>query len=256
MSHLGLTSVRPFQLGLIPVCLIILQSAVAFEDLDRAIMRLGAEDYDEREAATEELGTLSAGYARVFLKLSSAIKDPEIRDRLGLAARKIFERQMGAKDERWLRLHGSLRISYQPHFLATFRGGEKEREPLGMAVCWVDSDGPSDNRLRIWDVITQIDGVKLGARDIDQLVKPGGAYELTVRRFADKALISERDYVTAEDSEFEELKIKVVAGWRSPHQVDQESARGVMTMLWQEFLEDYQNPQDGKYAALKSSGQR
>jgi len=219
-------------------------------ELDDAILRLGAEDYDEREAATEYLGSMSAGYARLFLKLASSISDPEIRDRLNAAAKMIFERQIGAKDERWLRLHGSLGISYHVHYLEKISEGGKDREALGMAVSWVDENGPSDNRLQTWDVITEINGVKLGARDIDQLVKPGTQYELTVRRYTNSTLIAERDNVSSDETGYHEFKVSVTAGWREAHQVDQDSAQAIMTVLWREFLDEYQNSR-GRYAALR-----
>jgi hypothetical protein len=238
---------------IISTCALVISSCRAVEELDETIALLGDDDYDVREAATDRLGNCPAGYARVLLKLSDAVNsDLEVKNRLKQSARMVFERKIGAKDDRWLALHGTLGISYQAHYSAA-RNEEtsREREAIGMAVTWIENSGPSEQKLQVWDVITEVDGVNAANRDLDQMVKPGKEYELTVLRYEDTKSISERDYIDSADSNFKKLKIKVAAGWRKSDAVDQEFAKSLMESLWVDFLEAFKSRDNVKFAVLK-----
>jgi hypothetical protein len=233
------------------LCFVFVESVSSMEELDHSIMQLGSDDFEEREAASAELGVLAAGYARVFLKLAASIdNDLEIKDRLFKAAKSIFEKKIGSKDERWLKIHGALNISYQPYYVTQSIDGKTNREFLGMAVSWVDKEGACDKHLQKWDVITAIDGVAMGNRDLDSLVKPGTSYELTVRRYVTVTTLENKTEIAADES-FEEHKIKVTAGWRAPQNVDQYYARVLMDRLWKDFLAEYRNPFNLEFSALR-----
>lgn len=218
------------------------------DNLDELILRLGDEKFDAREAATEQLGSYPAGYARVFLKLSSAVHDLEIRDRLNAAARKVFERRIGARDDRWLRMHGTLGITGQLYFTADEpRNGE--RALLGLVIGWVDVCGPSEGRLESWDVIVSADGAAAGG-DLMERIKAGAEYQLSVRRYKNIEGIRAHGF-SPSDKDYQTFSVKVRAAWKEKTQVNRDEAAELMETMWREFLQDFRNPDSRSLAEGK-----
>ncbi len=228
-------------------------SVAALDDLEETILKLSDPDFDLREEATEKLGACPSGYERVFLKLSDAVKsDPEIKTRLVEAARRVFQRSIGAKDERWLRFHADLGMAYQMHYTYEFDpNSSRPREAMGLAVSAVDNDGPSGSAVQTWDLITEIDGKDIRRNDIDQQLRAGQEHELTLRRYKAIDAIKERGAINPDDSGYTVLKVKVRAAWKNRGNVDECEAQALMAALWNEFLKDYNDPASQNFASLK-----
>ena len=168
-------------------------------EIDQLINNLGAENFDQRENASEELSTYSSGYCSIFLKLSETSNDPEIAWRLKRVSHEIFKRQIFTKDERWKRLHGTLgieinRICSSDDSESRERDREIERErtyeeqtTIGYRIEFVQMDGPATTILKQSDVIIEINGKKV--TDVEQeqyndygFIKPNQQYSLKLIR--------------------------------------------------------------------------
>lgn len=216
----------------------------ALDNIDQIIDKLGDNDFDVREDALEKLGSLSAKYSRAFLRRGEKLKDdPEIRERLFIAAKKIFESKIGGTDERWLQLWGTLGISYRLLYTYEYDDNwQRPREPMGLIITWVDKEGASDGPLNRWDLITEIDGVAVAKDILSERVRAGAGYALTVKRYTHIDTIGDTGYIDPTDNDFKVLQIKINAGWKAQSEVDQSVAYALMESMWKEFLRDLHDP--------------
>lgn len=205
-------------------------------ELDKTIALLDSDDFDVREAATEELGAYPEEYATKFLEMARETKVPELAYRFALASRLVFQKTIMLRDPRWLKLYGTLeaegdiRWAYVPN--------QPENEYQGYNVCgiWVNfvvSGGASEGKIETCDVIVGVNGKP----DVNPLViEAGKEYELTIHRFKDvEKARAEGPYCNG--CEFKEIKVKVVAAWKEEKFVDQDSKQTVKDQTWKDFME-------------------
>lgn len=224
----------------------------AEEDL---IKQLADDNYDIREMATDKLGNTVASNIEKFLLMAIDEKDAEVQMRLRSAARLIYERSVLRTENSWRDLHGTLDYEGQVRYSI------KEQEPPdrppenivegamekikeyyqreyveeGICVDWIPEGSPLEGKLERWDMIEKIDDRGL----YETAFRADKEYELTVRRYKEpeKMYTNENDcYVDKSNKDYEVLKIKIKAGWKSDEKVDQQKAHELREFLWREHL--------------------
>jgi hypothetical protein len=237
---------------LVPCAALTVPAFAGEKNAKGVIQRLTDDDFEVREAASRELESFPKEFAARFLNLSSAANtDQEAGERLVAAARYIFEHQIATADERWRRLYGHAGLSYERVYNEErYQPTARLRSLIGLAVSWVDERGPSAGKLKRWDVITHIDGVSVRERDIDTALLAAGEHELTLWRYRESDAIGTRDFIDPYDTDFEVLKVKLIAGWKDAEQVSQSKRADLLARLWQDYRRERESDPRGTPVAL------
>lgn len=229
-------------------CIIACLSLAAFagtpeEDLPKLLIQCDSEDFDVREQATFKLGQFPAEYVEKFLTMAETEQNPEVGYRLKYAARLIFEKKIGSKDDRWRYFHGTLELTGQlvwvtkeTHLDADFPYYHTECEVLGMLVSWVnDVDGPGKDKIRQSDLILSIEGSSLNPIN----VKADGEYVVHIRRYKSLKYIEDHNTIdpNATEKDYDEFTVTVTASWLDRRFINEYAEQDLMTKLWLEYLE-------------------
>lgn len=199
----------------------------------KLLVALDDEDFDVREHAMLELGDFPEEYSKKFLEMSRKYENPELRERLYVAARMIFKKSILIKTDEWLKFHGTLGIegNLRYHQLVhTNPDGTSISDwvPLGFMITFVSNENAKE-QLNGSDIIIEIADVDLNVLD----VKAGHEYELKIRRYKDITQLE--NYYQRYTNDYEEFTIKVRAGWKDERFINPYAAEALMLKLWFEF---------------------
>jgi len=239
-------------LAVIALALVCLPLLAADEDLSVLMEKLGNESFEVREDATSKLINYPLEYAGTFLDMAKEAKDPEVQYRLGVIAREIFFQRVVRTDRRWKVELGCFTFDYNPYIFPRPKEGVfyNIRRFLGYGVecllVWKPGSG-----IRKYDLIMKIDGVDIKGMELSHVIEAGREYVLTIRRYTDEDLKKiEEDYsISADDKNYTEMDVKVVAGWKSVSQLtydETEYCIQLEEMLWNGFLEQRKQPKESK----------
>lgn len=218
------------------------------EDLSAVVDKLGDDDFEIRQQATEALSKYPLAHADYFLDLSKTFKDtdPEIAYRLELVAKTIFYRTEFEANTDIRKLRATLEIQFDPFYVntkdQTILDLLQNNWPRCLVIKFVDWFGVSKDKLKCWDIITLIDG-KLyeqmpnfgyGIFEIDKEV------ELTVIRFKDTEKIEKRGYIVLDEDEHEIVKVKVTPiVQKDIRLIDMERVNKILDSGWQQYYNTY-----------------
>lgn len=218
------------------------KGATIEEQLPDLLVLCDNDDFDVREKAVTQLAQYPAEYVDKFLKMADDEKNPEVQYRLRMAARGIFDRRVGNKDDRWLLFHGTLCLSGELLWVtkedwnADFPYYHRECSVLGLLVSYVDDlYGPCKDKIKQLDIITSIDGS--GINPIN--VKAGSDYVVHIRRYKDLKYLEEHNSINpdATDKDFDELTVTVTAAWQERRFLNENAEADLMDKLWFEYLD-------------------
>jgi hypothetical protein len=142
-----------------------MNSAVAY-----AVALMESENFDNRELGSKLAARLPAPWSRRFMAWSRSTIDEELKVRLAIAAKDIFEKSVLPLDPLWADLHGWIGLSWHPNDLRQWCNdleiGEEPRPATpsakvmqGMQVDEVYPISPADAAgLRKRDVVLRVDG--------------------------------------------------------------------------------------------------
>lgn len=238
------------------VCLLISTlslHAADIETVNKILLRMASDDFDDREAATDAAAALPPPWAKALAKMAAgyARTDPEVSSRLRLAILRMFLRQALPMDERWMRTHGAVEFEYSDVYgenwvvrlyKAIF---DKDQDVTSHVIVVSTAWGDCEDRLKNWDVITHIDGKTIPEANAEPMAQygmfvPGREYVLTIRRPKDPDAISARGTINDEDG-FDVISVKVRAKWEShpldsPHGVSMYYLRTSERMAWNAWI--------------------
>lgn len=248
------------------------------EVVNGLVKRMADEDFDVREAATEEASLMPLKWAKVLAKLATGYgpTDPEVAQRLKVAVIRLFVKRVLPTDDRWIRLHSRLdadmSVAYGDSWVLRMLGiaedilednGKGEDDPdyrkwrhyaaacRNKILVVTGSWGTLNETLNTWDVVTKIDGKSITDAYDDPsgramagwgMYKAGQEYALTVRRPKNPDAISQRGCISGDDEFFPEVIIKVKAvAEDDPVRAGRTSdslLETVASCAWREFVEE------------------
>lgn len=213
------------------------------EAIKAAIPRLCVDDFDQREAATEELASLPAEACNVLLDMALEQQEPEARWRLRVAAVRVFDRTMLAKDKNWRMMMADNGMDIDGVDFIEMVGGSNYtvRAPV-LTIKGVYPEGAADGKgIRDGDKVVEIDGKPMPSNlaDLESLFMCDEEYELTIWRYD----ASKTSGIFMEADPHQVLKVKITVGKREyllPHQ--QHIIREIRDRAWNNFLAGRSKP--------------
>lgn len=177
------------------IILIFICSRLSSQEIESLVSKLTDEDFYVREIATQNLSTLESSFSKELYHRALKTEDVEVKWRLRKAAKNIWHNKILPQDERWQRLHGTIKIVSGELVNWSWN---KDKEPLsevsGLSVSWVGI-GPCADKIIENDVIVEINGIPIKDSDSDPMFswgrfKAGTTYSITVKRFKDNLNIN------------------------------------------------------------------
>lgn len=232
---------------------IVLSSAVFAIDIDASIKKLGSDDYDERELATIELGTLPKEYATKLMLRSFSEPDYETSVRLYRASKLIFTSKIMKKEKAWLRLYGEygfnfsvvneyeIKMVHRPEpddDNKTRRAYEVDaRRFIYVDVTKAESD--AEAKLLPGDIITSMNGAIIDSWKFEDEIIPDRGYKFEVMRPKRERKAEDRSCVTGlYPEDYEKIEITVIAAWKDWRDVNATKVSECEETLWAQFVNE------------------
>ena len=236
--------------------LLFLFSMAKSEDVSATIDRLGDDDFNIRESATDALSNYSLGFIDFFLDTSNTFKekDPETAYRLGLIAKSIFYRHEFESNEDIKRLRANLDIELTDFYVDTQEEGIKNvfngQWQKGLLCKFADCFGTCKDKLQAWDIIICVDGEPYLKHpdyenhdfcfNMKSLFKVGTEYELTIIRFTETEKIDARTYPIIDTDPHKVMKVKVTPiAQKDIRLLDMDKINDILNTCWIKYLSDY-----------------
>jgi hypothetical protein len=203
------------------------------EDSTKTVIRLlGSEDFEVRCAATNKLSLFGEEYIEKFLRLSKEQDDPEIAERLRMAARRIFEAKVAVRDERWLKLYGDLGVEFNSLYNYSSTDGSEAPKTY---VSFVAYDGDAENKVKHCDLVLEVNGEKLGEHGECQSPLAGREYVVKLRRYKNTEHLANTMTIDQDDKDYEDLTVSIKVGWKEERFISKDEKESLLLSLWAEF---------------------
>lgn len=196
-------------------------------DINALVSQLGNDDFDMREQAQAKLAELPIEYASKFISRSKVEEDPEIQWRLRNVAKGIVLRRLIYPSVKWRTLHGTLGVTGASVWT-------RYGEPLGFIAAATDIESDAHEKVKQYDVITAVD-TEMGSVN-DMTFTADEVYTVKIRRYKNTNFISEQSKIDPDDKDFEDLEVKIKAGWKDHREVSRKAEEIIIEKLWDEFL--------------------
>lgn len=228
-------------------------ASAAASEMDDLVGKLASEDFDTREQATSKLAAYPEEYAKKFLDMSHKAEDPEVAYRLRVAAKAVYTNRVVVKSNEFRYIHGEIGIIGQYMNIYDVDTYMRDGEVAQRFVCSgagyfvnIINDGAKE-KIHDRDVIMSMKGIDGTWVSIyDMQVMADAEYDFTLRRYKDPESVgnNSQGYIDNTNKDFEEITVRVKAGWKEDKFVDHVKEFTLIERSWNAFWTAYEKDRE------------